>query len=105
VKVNLYGDGNGGHLADVAAAHNPVVIAALGTIGAFVERDAAGRLEAHRTPEDRHHVLLTHGDVDTLVILEGPAPLSVEFGRRASAKRRGTPALHILTGSIPGRSF
>lgn len=64
-------------------------------------RMAAARDNTNRT---NHEVDVTHGDVDSFVNLEGPAPLSVEFGHfydngEIEADVKYIPGKYIITGA------
>lgn len=56
----------------------------------------AGVLFAEHDRPGGHSIEVTHGRVDSLVSLVGPAPLSVEYGHRA-ADGTHVAGLYILT--------
>jgi hypothetical protein len=67
----------------------------------IVAAKAEGILAQHRDNSDNEHheITLTHGDVDSFVNLEGPAPMSVEFGhyiRMSGGFPRYVVGLYIL---------
>jgi len=72
-----------------------------------IGRRAEARLARHRdlTNKTNHTVSVTHGAVDSFANLEGPAPLSVEFGHWYDNKDEENPVrkyvhgLYILTGA------
>jgi hypothetical protein len=65
---------------------------------------ARARLEAHRDTGDAS-IKVEHGAIDSHVILDDEASLSIEFGRAGFTRKDGAyvgPAegLHILSGAI-----
>ena len=80
-------------------AHMPEVKAAV-----RLERDklaarAAGLFASHDNPGG-HHLTKENGSTDALVSLEGPAPLSVEFGHWTPDHKTHVAGLHILGRAI-----
>lgn len=83
-------------------AHLPEVKAAIWMAGAEVMAEAEAKLSAHRDGQERHEVVMEKGVTDAHVILQGVAPMSVEFGRGPNEHGKGAMrGLHVLTGSIP----
>ena len=85
-------------VADLVA-HMPEVHAAV-----ILERDkmavvAEGLFAIHDRP-GRHEITKTDEKVDALVSLEGPAPLSVEFGHWTADHKTRVDGLHILGRAI-----
>jgi hypothetical protein len=69
-----------------------------------VEGKAQAKMSKHHK-SGSHQVTLTRGDTDSFVNLEGPAPLSVEFGHfvggyfgEKQKKLQRVNGLHIITG-------
>jgi hypothetical protein len=80
-------------------AHMPEIHAAV-----LLERDkvalvAEGLFAAHDNPGG-HEITKTDEKVDGLVSLEGPAPLSVEFGHWTKDHKTRVEGLHILGRAI-----
>ncbi|MGW6624205.1 DUF5403 family protein [Nocardia sp. NPDC055002] len=93
-------------------AMNQVVSHLEGVKGSVAEKALAvgeiaeANLLQHRKVTNRtnHEIDVSQGDVDSFVSLEGPAPLSVEFGHQPSGAFEGSdtrpPAgLYIITGA------
>lgn len=80
-------------------AHMPEVKAAV-----RLERDrlagvAEGLFASHDHP-GRHEITTSNGVTDGLFSLEGPAPLSVEFGHWTKGHKTHVEGLHILGRTI-----
>lgn len=77
--------------------------AAAVTIGA----KAKAKLASHRAEGDSS-IKVQHGPVDSLVILDDPAALSIEFGRGAYTRKSDgaeigpMEGLHILSSALHG---
>lgn len=79
-------------------------------LAVIAERDvlaarARAKFASHDNPGG-HEITTQDDKVDALVSLEGPAPLSVEYGHGAYTTKSGrhvgaSTGLHILTGLIP----
>lgn len=70
----------------------------------LLERDklaaaAEGLFASHDHP-GRHEITTEDGRTDALVSLEGPAPLSVEFGHWTPGHKRHVEGLHILGRAV-----
>lgn len=99
------GLGRGGHDGlNAYIAHMPGVKGAVHAEGRQVESRADALFAAHNRP-GRHEIVGETQDTDYVVSLEGPAALSVEYGRegftqeRADGSRRDIgpmEGLHIL---------
>lgn len=76
-------------------AYMPEVHAAVVAERDRLERVAAGLFASHDNP-GRHEITKTDDRVDALVNLDGPAPLSVEFGHWTPDHKRYVEGLHIL---------
>lgn len=82
-------------------AHNEGVIAAVRGARDRVESIAEGLFAQHDNPGG-HEITARDDRVDALVSLEGPAPLSVEFGHWSGQgeNRRYVEGLHILGRAV-----
>lgn len=65
---------------DAVVAHLPAVRLALRAEADVVYADAVAIFAEHNRPGG-HQLKRVNGRLDAFVVLEGPAPLSVEFGR------------------------
>lgn len=77
-------------------------------VAVIAERDklegiARGLFASHDNP-GRHEITTTDEKVDALLSLEGPAPLSVEFGHWTHDHKKHVEGLHILGRAIAAAS-
>jgi len=81
---------------DAMVAHLPGVREKVRDEADTVYADAVGLFAPHNRP-GRHKLKRVNGTLDAFVVLEGPAVLSVEFGRGPDRLGRGAmEGLHIL---------
>lgn len=67
---------------NLVISHLDEVIAEVAAKAEEIGKKAEARLAAHRSEADaEHHTIeVEHHDVDSVVVMEGPAPVSLEFG-------------------------
>lgn len=81
---------------NATVAHLPGVRPVLAGTAEAIEGLAQALFAPHNRP-GRHELGVEHDDLDSLVVLKGPAPLSVEFGRSPGLDGKGgMRGLHIL---------
>lgn len=82
--------------ANSTAAHLPDVRAAVAAKADEIGTLADALFAPHNHP-GRHDIDVEHDSLDSLVVLHGPAPLSVEFGRSPGPDGKGgMRGLHVL---------
>lgn len=77
-----------------AIAHMPAVIAEVQQEGHSVQAKAEAAFAAHNRPGG-HEVVGEKQDTDYLVSLEGPAPVSVEYGHGAYTTERNGKTIEV----------
>lgn len=88
-------------------SHEPGVVKEVARVAEKIGKVAEARLAAHRTekPEDaqHHEIVVEHHEVDSIVAMEGPAPLSLEYGHNlilfGKNMHRFIPGAYIVTGA------